>query len=187
MAASICIQICVIWISLRSCWQHMTFWFWDRLIKRCIVITLLTTHFRELSVNKSKSCALNLLKNTREFKNKWKKKIGAKMTCFFSQNQKHWAVIYWTWNCSWACQFSIGKKRSSRWQSSEWKNILTKKQKAKFYFRMLCFSQIVKVLAITSKERLLHVVSEDIVSGLEGSWRLFRQAFLPGFGSLPPG
>lgn len=62
MAASICIQTCVIWISLWSCWQHMTFWFWDRLIKRCIVIRLLTTHFRELSVNKSKSYALNLLK-----------------------------------------------------------------------------------------------------------------------------
>lgn len=69
MAFSICIQICVSWISLWSCWQHMTFSFWDRLIRRCIVIKLLTTHFRELSVNKSKSYELNLLKNTREFKN----------------------------------------------------------------------------------------------------------------------
>lgn len=52
IAFLICIQICVSWISLWSCWQHMTFWFWDRLIRRCIVIKLLTTHFRELRVNK---------------------------------------------------------------------------------------------------------------------------------------
>lgn len=66
---SICVQICVSWISLWSCWQHMTFWFWDSLIRTCIVIRLLTAHFRELSVNKSKSYELNLLKNTHEFKN----------------------------------------------------------------------------------------------------------------------
>lgn len=69
MAFLICIQICVSWISLGSCWQHMAFWFWDRLIRRCIVIKLLTTHFTELNVNKSKSDELNLLKNTRELKN----------------------------------------------------------------------------------------------------------------------
>lgn len=63
------IQVCVSWFSLWSCWQPMTFWFWDRLIRRCIVIKLLTTHFRKLNVNKSKSYELNLLKNTREFKN----------------------------------------------------------------------------------------------------------------------
>lgn len=62
MAFLICIQICVCWISLWSCWQHMTFWFWDRLIRRCIVIKLLTTRFRELRVNKSKSYELNLPK-----------------------------------------------------------------------------------------------------------------------------
>lgn len=69
MAFLIRIQIYVSWISLWSCWQHMTFWFWDRLIRRCIVIKLLTTHFRELNVNKSKSYELNLLKNTRELEN----------------------------------------------------------------------------------------------------------------------
>lgn len=107
------------------------------------------------------------------------------MTCFFSQNQKHLRHYLLNLKLQLGLSFPVGKTRSLRWQSLGQKNILTEKQKAKFCFRRLCFSQIRTAISISSIYKNFHLESEDVVSGLKGPCRLFRQAPCAGLGPLP--